>query len=254
VDTTNGRLAAEVLKPKAYEALKIATIQDYHKERVRLIDTAAKWFKARGQTFDHTMRPHVYQAYTEGKGKGKTAKGKRSQPPAEGKSRGRNDQQESDSSTEGEQSSATERTNWSAQSKSIGSKAHSQRRLDQQAQADKDHRIPRAAQRSNPTLGRSRRRTEWKGAQSGPAPESLNGITEETDESAEWTDGQGDDFGAEDFGRDWEGGWEGRDYNDDYYNNGYRPTATAPKKPTRDRRPDSEQALSEKNATDATTS
>ena len=87
---------------------------------------------------------------------------------------------------------------------------------------------------------------EWKGIPSGPAPESLNGITEETDESAEWTDGQGDDFGAEDFGRDWEVGWEGRDYNEDYNSNDHRPTATAPKKPTRDRRPDSEQALSEK--------
>ena len=57
IDNTNGKLASSSLEPKAYEALKESIIQDYHKERVRLIDTAANWFKARGQYFDHTLRP-----------------------------------------------------------------------------------------------------------------------------------------------------------------------------------------------------
>ena len=74
ISNDNGKLAS-TLEPSAYNELKASIMQDYHTERVRLIDYTTEWYETRGQEHDHIRLPHVYQAYTEGKGKGKTSKG-----------------------------------------------------------------------------------------------------------------------------------------------------------------------------------
>jgi len=70
-------------------------MQEYHIERVRLLDDTTAWYAERGQTHTHTRLPHVYERYTEGKGKGKANKGSRNHRLADGKgSKGRDQHQE----------------------------------------------------------------------------------------------------------------------------------------------------------------
>jgi len=100
ISNSNGTLASS-LEPPAYREFKIATMQDYHAERIRLLDHTTAWYKERGQEHTHTRLPQVYERYTEGKGKGKASKGSRNHRPADGKDNKRREQHQEEQTSSG---------------------------------------------------------------------------------------------------------------------------------------------------------
>ena len=118
ISNSNGTLASS-LEPSAYRALEIATMQDYHVERVRLLDDTTAWYKETGQEHTHTRLPQVYERYTEGKGNGKASKGSRNRRPADGKDNKRREQHQEEQTPSGWGSYYDSQTNhWNAQAKS----------------------------------------------------------------------------------------------------------------------------------------
>ena len=73
IANSNGTLASS-FEASVYRTHKIATIQEYHVERVRLLDDTTDWYAERGQAHSHMKLPHVYERYTKARERAKPTK------------------------------------------------------------------------------------------------------------------------------------------------------------------------------------